>query len=82
MSDLSTNTYTLYQKIDIYKNAEGEWKEPPSFPGITNAYYQALEQVKDEIKASLVPVTSATTDIGSPGSEVSDSDVDSEQSKI
>lgn len=53
IADLATNLYSLYQTVDAYKAAEGEWKEPPSFPGLTNAYYQVLEQVRDNIRSSL-----------------------------
>jgi len=48
--DLNTNKYEMYEKIDVKVNAPGEWDEPPSFPGITNAYFQALELAKDRIK--------------------------------
>jgi hypothetical protein len=29
------------------KSAESTWDEAPTFPGLTNAYYQALELAKD-----------------------------------
>ena len=49
--DLSTNTYDLYESIDIYRSAEGEWNEADAdFPALTNAYYQALEQGKDAFR--------------------------------
>jgi hypothetical protein len=44
-----TNTYEFYDSIRISKFADGEWKEPPNYPGLTNAYYTALELGKDEI---------------------------------
>jgi hypothetical protein len=31
-------------------SAQGEWDEPPKFPGLTTAYYQAIELAKDKIK--------------------------------
>lgn len=47
--DLNTNQYELYENIDIKVSAEGEWKEPPTFPGVTNAYYEAVELTKDKV---------------------------------
>src|SRR5690606_6403031 len=41
--DLSSNTYKWYKPLAVYRNAEGEWDEPPVFPGMTNAYYEAVE---------------------------------------
>lgn len=49
MVDLSSGIYTWYKPLNIHRSAEGEWDEPPSFPGITNAFYQAVEAVHDEI---------------------------------
>jgi hypothetical protein len=40
--DLSNNSYDWYLPVDILKSVEG-WDEPPKFPGLTNAYFQALE---------------------------------------
>jgi hypothetical protein len=45
--DLSSNTYGWYLPVDIKKSAEGDWDESPKFPGLTNAYYQALEIGRD-----------------------------------
>lgn len=47
--DLATNKYDLYETIDIKINTHGNWDEPPSFPGVSNAYYQAIESAKDKI---------------------------------
>lgn len=47
--DLENNTYDWYLPFDIYKSSSDEWDEPPSFPGLTNAYYQALEIGKESI---------------------------------
>lgn len=59
--DLGSNAYDWYQPVTITKAAEAEWKEPPSFPGLTNAYFQALEMGRDELlqpfKASAVAAT-------------------------
>lgn len=45
--DTDTNAYHWYLPIDLNLSAEGEWKEPPEYPGLTNAYYQVLEKLSD-----------------------------------
>ena len=45
--DLNTNKYIQYKKIDIKVSSSGNWDEPPSFPGVTNAYYAAIEKAKE-----------------------------------
>lgn len=47
MVNLKTNTYEWYQPTEIAKSADQQWDEPPKFPGLTNAYYQALELGKE-----------------------------------
>jgi hypothetical protein len=47
MVNLTTNTYEWYLPVYVAKSAEGKWDEPTAFPGLTNAYYQALELGKD-----------------------------------
>ena len=49
MIDLKSNTYEWYSPVSVYRSAEGEWKEKPSYPGLTNAFYQAIESAKDFI---------------------------------
>jgi hypothetical protein len=49
MVDLTTNAYSLFQTVTIRQAAQGEWKEPPEYPGLTNAYYQALEEARSAI---------------------------------
>lgn len=51
--DLGDNSYQWYQPESIEKASDGAWDEPPSFPGLTNAYFQALELGKDGLVASL-----------------------------
>ena len=48
MVDLSTNTYEWYKPVDVRKAADKAWDEPPKFPGLTNAYFQAVELGRDE----------------------------------
>ncbi len=52
--DLPSNTYQWYKPLNILKASEGNWDEPPQYPGLTNAYYQALEVSKDELSDPLV----------------------------
>ena len=47
--NLDNNTYEWYMPIQITQTADGQWDEPPSFPGLTNAYYQVLELTTDAI---------------------------------
>jgi len=46
--DLTSNTYDWYLPVNVTKSADGEWKEPPKYPGLTNAYFQAVETARDE----------------------------------
>ena len=45
--NLGTNIYEWYLPVYVAKSADGKWDEPAAFPGLTNAYYQALELGKD-----------------------------------
>jgi len=47
--DLKTNALQWYHTFSITKAADGAWDEPPKFPRLTNAYFQALELGKDEV---------------------------------
>tara|TARA_B100000700_G_C14893090_1_gene783676 strand:- start:256 stop:957 length:702 start_codon:yes stop_codon:yes gene_type:complete len=51
--DLKTNAYIQYLVIDEKVQPEGEWDEPTTFPGVTNAYYQAVENVKQKLADSI-----------------------------
>lgn len=51
--DVTTNTYLWYEPIDIRLGAEGEWDEPPEYPGLTNSYYQVLEMLRDRVLSPL-----------------------------
>jgi hypothetical protein len=53
--NLSNNALEWYQPLNVYKSADQKWDEPPKFPGLTNAYYQALEIGKDEITKPFAP---------------------------
>jgi hypothetical protein len=35
--------------LTVMKAADGKWDEPDRFPGLTNAYYQALESSRDRL---------------------------------
>lgn len=47
--DLNDNTYKWYKPISLYKSAEGDWDEAPSYPGLTNAYYYVIETAREAI---------------------------------
>jgi hypothetical protein len=54
--DLSSHRLEWSAPIAISRAAEGAWDEPPKFPGLSNAYYQALE---DTVQAVLRPLLAA-----------------------
>jgi hypothetical protein len=49
MVDLSKNTYDWYLPLAVSKAADGNWDEPDKVPGLTNAYYQAIEAGRDSL---------------------------------
>ena len=55
MVNLKTNAYEWYDTLQLTRSADGKWDEAPAFPGLTNAYFQAIEQAKDRLKAPFVP---------------------------
>lgn len=48
--DLATHKLEWYERFDLGRAAEGNWDEPPKFPGLSNAHFQVLEEGKDAIK--------------------------------
>jgi hypothetical protein len=48
--NLSNNTYEWYLPLNVLRAADGKWDEPPKFPGLTNAYFQAIELGKDAVQ--------------------------------
>ena len=52
--NLKNNTYEYYQPLNFLKAADGQWDEPPTFPGLTNAYYQVIELGRDAILKPLI----------------------------
>ncbi len=51
MVDMKTNAYEWFDHLTVTRSADGAWDEGPAFPGLTNAYYQVVEQTKDRVKA-------------------------------
>lgn len=47
--DLTSNSIQMYQPLTQRVAVVGEWKESPSYPGLTTAYYQAVENVKAKV---------------------------------
>lgn len=50
MIDTARNSYNLYAPINLLKSADGEWDAAPTFPAMTNAFYQAEEEAVDLLK--------------------------------
>jgi hypothetical protein len=42
--DLSSNQIYWHHPVNVQKPAAQEWNEAPTYPGLTNAMYQALDQ--------------------------------------
>lgn len=53
MIDLNDNSMQWYHPVTVQKAAEGVWDEPPAFPGLSNAYFQAIELGKDDFLTAL-----------------------------
>ena len=47
--NLNDNSYEWYLPLRQVKSAAGKWDEAPSFPGLTNAYFQAVEGTRDAV---------------------------------
>lgn len=47
--NLSTNSYEWYLPLEVLRDSDGSWDEPPTYPGVTSAYFQALEIGKDNL---------------------------------
>lgn len=43
------NSYDWYLPVLKLKGAQGPWDEAPKFPGLSNAYFQAVEEARDAI---------------------------------
>jgi hypothetical protein len=52
--NLSSGTYEWYLPVDVLRSSDGAWDEPPKYPGLTNAYFQALEDGKDRFVQAFV----------------------------
>ena len=51
--NLRDNTYEWFQPLSAIKSADSKWDEPPKFPGLTNAYFQAVEMTRDSVTQPL-----------------------------
>jgi hypothetical protein len=45
--NLADNSYEWYQPVRVEKSANGAWDEAPAYPGLSNAYFQAIEGAYD-----------------------------------
>jgi len=51
--DLNNNQLLWYADVLHANFSSGEWDEPPTFPGLTNGFYAALEAVKKDVLTRL-----------------------------
>jgi hypothetical protein len=47
--NLADNNLEWYMPIKQAKGADGKWDEPPKYPGLSNAYFQAIEGTRDAL---------------------------------
>lgn len=47
--DLQDNRYIQYQSLRTTVQPPGDWDEPPTFPGVTTSYFQAVEDLKKKL---------------------------------
>jgi len=47
--NLKDNSYEWYLPVLQQKGAQGAWDEAPKFPGLSNAYFQVVEEARDSI---------------------------------
>lgn len=47
--NLKDNSYDWYLPLNAQKSAQGAWDEAPKFPGLSNAYFQAVEEARDAV---------------------------------
>jgi hypothetical protein len=52
--NLQTNALEWYEPLDVSRGVEGKWDEGPNFPGLSNAYFQALEASMDQVKKPFI----------------------------
>lgn len=48
--NLADHVFDWHEALAVRRGADGKWDEPPKFPGLTNAYFQAIELTRDQIK--------------------------------
>lgn len=53
MVDLNTNELIVNSPIYSSVPASGQWKEPPAYPGLTTAFYQAISDTESRISILL-----------------------------
>ena len=51
--DLRSNTYDWFLPVTALKAADGTWDEAPKYPGLTNAYFQAIESHRDQVTKAI-----------------------------
>lgn len=51
--DLEAAALQAYQPIELLQEAQARWDEPPRYPGLSLAFFQALELARDSLLAPL-----------------------------
>lgn len=49
MVNLNDNALEWFEPFQVVRRAEGKWDEPPKYPGLANAFFQAIEGARDQI---------------------------------
>jgi hypothetical protein len=48
--NLENNRLDWYERVSALRAAKGKWDEPPSYPGLTHAYIEAMEMAKSQLR--------------------------------
>lgn len=51
--NLDDHAYDWYRAVRQLRSATGNWDEPPDYPGLSNAYFQAIEGTRDVLRKPL-----------------------------
>ncbi len=51
--NLETNTYDWYLPFTENNHPEGQWKEPEDYPNLSNAYYESVERIRDNVLSAV-----------------------------
>ena len=60
LTDLRNNRLLWHQGFINTKPADGDWDEPPNYPGLTNSYFIVLEETRKELLDGLLAKPTST----------------------